>query len=168
MKKAVFETFSQSGLLSLITKIKNLLIAICSSFPCPRGSPVRRVSWGQGSSKGKLLPRGWLDLIALSLFLVSQEIFYLAELTKSEGGIVFLHFQKWKCRGALFYGLGLWICSPNSYKYLRYYLEAICMSHVPCSSRYLRSQSKSRKVPLVMYILVLPVCWNRDQLPGLN
>lgn len=149
MKKAVFKASSQSGLSSLITKIKNLLIAICSSFPCPRGGPVRRVSWGQGSSKGKFLPREWLDLTALSL-LKSQE------LTKSEGGIVFLHFQRWKCRGALFYGLGLWICSLNSYKYLHYYLEAIYMSHAPSSCCYPRSRSKSRKVPLVMYIWSYP------------
>lgn len=105
--------------------------------------------------KASCFPENGLIWLPFSL-LKSQEVFYLAELTKSEGGIVFLHFQRWKCRGALFYRLGLWICSLNSYKYLHYYLEAIYMSHAPSSCCYPRSRSKSRKVPLVMYIWSYP------------
>lgn len=141
-------------------------MAVCFSVPCPRGGPVRRVSRGQGSSKDTFLPREWLGLVAPSLFFIWQEVSSLADL--SEGGIVFWHFPQWKCRGALFHRLGLWICSPNSCKYLHYCLEAIYMSHVPSSWWCLRSWKKSRNVPLVMYSLVLTISWNRDWLPGLN
>lgn len=47
MKKAVFKAFFQHGLLSRRAGIKNLLMAISYSFPCPRGNLVRRVSWDQ-------------------------------------------------------------------------------------------------------------------------
>lgn len=99
-------------------------------------------------SRDKFLPREWLDSVALSCFLILQEIFSIAEVETSERGIVFLPLQKWKCRGRLFYGLGLWICPLNSYRYWH-----DCMPHMPYSSCYMRSESKSRKVLLRIRIL---------------